>query len=210
LLGRLIDYARTALAVGLCLPACADSGRPLFNGRDLDDWVWVSADPLVEKSEVFSVVDGNIRCAGAPFGYLRTEERFTSFVLTLQIRHLTEGNGGVFVRVQAPDKIWPRAIEAQGQSGALGDIWNLDDFPMETEPARTNGANTARLFPELPERPLGEWNDYRIVLDGEQLTLEVNGVTQNRATRCAPLPGWVALQSEGATYEFRNIVLHPL
>jgi len=153
LLGRLIDYARTALAVGLCLPACADSGRPLFNGRDLDDWVWVSADPLVEKSEVFSVVDGNIRCAGAPFGYLRTEERFTSFVLTLQIRHLTEGNGGVFVRVQAPDKIWPRAIEAQGQSGALGDIWNLDDFPMETEPARTNGANTARLFPSCPSVP---------------------------------------------------------
>lgn len=194
-------------------PAAEAGGPPLvslFNGRDLAGWVWVSAEPAAPREQVFSVVGGNLRCAGAPWGYLRTERQFTSFVLTLQLRHLKAGNGGVFLRVQGPDKIWPRAIEAQGQSGALGDIWNLDGFPMETDPARTTGGHTARLRPDAAERPLGEWNDYKITLAGELLTLEVNGVLQNEARKCAVLPGFIALQSEGAEYEFRDIVLRPL
>jgi hypothetical protein len=190
--------------------ADAAAGIRLFNGRDLTGWTWVSADPAVGVEKVFSVVDGNIRCAGAPFGYLRTEMPFTSFVLTLQVRHLKPGNGGIFLRVQPPDKVWPRAIEAQGLSGALGDIWNLDSFPLETDPARTMGPHTVRMRPDVAERPLGHWNDYEIVLAGENLTLKVNGVVQNEAKKAAVLPGAIALQSEGAEYEFREIVVRPL
>jgi hypothetical protein len=182
----------------------------LFNGSDLAGWIWVSADPAVAREAVFSVVDGNLRCKGTPNGYLRTEASFTSFVLTLQVRHLTAGNGGVFLRVQSPDKVWPKAIEAQGQSGMLGDLLVLDGFPLEPDATRTQGILTTRLRPDLAERSLGEWNDYRITLAGEELTIEVNGAIQNQARRCAPLPGAIALQSEGAEYEFRDIVLRPL
>jgi hypothetical protein len=40
--------------------------------------------------------------------------------------------------------------------------------------------------------------------------VSVNGVLQNQARRCAVLPGAIALQSEGAHYEFRDLLLQPL
>jgi hypothetical protein len=60
------------------------------------------------------------------------------------------------------------------------------------------------------EKPLGEWNSYRIVLDGGKLEMWVNGELQNSATDVQLLPGRIALQSEGAHIEFRNIRLKPL
>jgi hypothetical protein len=204
-----------AVMVALALAGCGDipnGPRPvaLFDGVTLAGWTGFSADPAIPWQNVWTALGGTVRCAGMPFGYLRTEETFRNFVLTLELRHLTEGNGGVFVRMQAPDKIWPRAIEAQGQSGQLGDLWNLDDYPMTTDPARTEGPRTVRLAPEVPERDAGEWNHYRIALDRDRLELEVNGVLQNRAEQVAELDGFIALQSEGARYEFRNVVLRPL
>ena len=46
--------------------------------------------------------------------------------------------------------------------------------------------------------------------DRGELTLEVNGVVQNRASWCEVQPGKLCLQSEGAYVEFRNIVLRPI
>jgi hypothetical protein len=181
----------------------------LFNGVDLNGWTWVSSDPAARKEDVFQVTGGAIHCAGDPPGYLRTEAAFTSFALTLKVRHLKPGNGGVFLRVQPPDRVWPRAIEVQGQSGAIGELWDLEGFPLETDPARTSGPQVMRLHPEVPERPLGEWNELEIVLDREDLRVTVNGTLQNEAHRCAVLPGAIALQSEGAEYEFRDLVLRP-
>ena len=40
--------------------------------------------------------------------------------------------------------------------------------------------------------------------------LKVNGEVQNVATEVEDVPGTIALQSEGAPIEFRNIVLRPL
>jgi hypothetical protein len=191
----------------------ADAATPtitLFDGVDLQGWTWVSSDPAVKKEDVFQVAGGAIHCVGAPAGYLRTEAQFTSFVLTLKVRHLKPGNGGVFLRVQPPDKVWPRAIEVQGQSGAIGELWDLEGYPLETDPGRTQGPRVLRLRPEVPERPLGEWNELEIILDGEELRVTVNGTLQNEAHRCAVLPGAIALQSEGAEYEFRDLVLRPL
>ena len=51
------------------------------------------------------------------------------------------------------------------------------------------------------------WNHYRIRLVGSDLTLEVNGEIQNTATWCERIPGAIALQSEGAVIEFKNIIL---
>ena len=125
----------------------------------------------------------------------------------MRIRQLKPGNGGVFLRVQPPDKVWPQAIEVQGQSGALGELWNLDGFPLETDPARTQARQVLRLRPEVPEGLTGEWNELEIVLDREELTVTVNGVLQNQAHRCAVLPGAIAL---GAEYEFRDLLLRAL
>ncbi len=189
-------------------------GEPvrLFNGRDLTGWGFHLTDPDARAEDVWSVRDGVLRCAGSPVGYLRTEGKYTNFVLELEWRFDPEkgaGNSGVLLRRTGPDKVWPRSLEAQLMSRNAGDIWNIDAFPAVADPERTQGRRTEKLLP-CNEKPLGEWNRYRITLDGGELTLEVNGEVQNRASWCLEEPGEICLQSEGAWIEFRNVVLTPI
>jgi len=177
----------------------------LFNGENLDGWT-----PMNDSNkDTFGVKDGVITDTGQPAGYLRTTADFTSYLLHLQMRHVAEGNSGVLTRMTGPDKVWPKSIEAQGQSGAMGDIWNIDEVKMKVDPARTSGRHTPKLH-DSNERPIGEWNDYEITLDGGNLEIKVNNLLQNLASECEVVPGKIGLQAEGSPKEFRNIVLVPI
>ncbi len=184
----------------------------LFNGRDLTGWKPFLADANADPASVWSVKDGVLVCSGKPAGYIATTAQYTSFELELEWRfdpEKGEGNSGVLLRVQEPDKVWPLSVEAQLQSKNAGDIWNIDGFPMKTDADRTKGRWTGKLKP-TNEKPLGEWNKYHIVMAGSALALIVNGELQNRATDVRVVPGRIALQSEGAHIEFRNIRIRPL
>jgi hypothetical protein len=181
----------------------------LFNGKDLSGWTWFTNDKQSKMDDVWSVRDGVLHCAGKPIGYIRTTQDYTSFVLRLQWRTLKPGNGGVLLRASGADKVWPRSIEAQLQTGDSGDIWNIDEFPMTVDPTRTEGRRTKKLLASN-EKPMGQWNDYEITLDGGHLTLKVNDQVQNEATNCQVIAGKICLQAEGAEMEYRNITLTPL
>lgn len=177
----------------------------LFKGQDLENWTF-SSDKL---QDTWAVRDGVMHNQGKPAGYIRTKDDYTNYVLRLQIRHLTKGNSGVLLRMVGEDKVWPKSIEAQGQKDNLGDIWNIDMFPMQVATERTNGRHTKKAH-ESNERPVGEWNDYEILLDGGTLEIYVNNLLQNAATDVEEVPGKICLQSEGAELEFRNVVLIPI
>ena len=115
----------------------------------------------------------------------------------------------MLLRVTGPDKVWPRSVEAQLHSGNAGDFWNIGEFPMKVDPGRTEGRRTVKAAPSS-EKPIGEWNEYRILVDGPRIALWVNGVLQNSATDVEVIPGRIALQSEGAFIQFRNIRLRPV
>jgi putative heme-binding domain-containing protein len=186
--------------------------RALFDGKDLAGWTFFLEDPQAKMEDVWSVKEGVLHCKGRPIGYIRTTEDFTSFVLTVEWRFdpaLGAGNSGVLLRMTGADKVWPRSVESQLNSGDAGDIWNIDAVPMQAEPARTQGRRTVKLAPSS-ERPLGEWNRYVITLDGGELTLEVNGVKQNETHWVEEIPGKICLQSEGAAIEFRKIEIVPI
>jgi putative membrane-bound dehydrogenase-like protein len=184
----------------------------LFDGRNLEGWTHFLADVGAAPEDTWSVEDGVLRCAGAPTGYIRTVETYTSFALTLEWRFDPErgaGNSGVLLRMVGADQIWPKSIEAQLHSGNAGDIWNIGEFPMQADAGRTEGRRTRKAAP-CSEKPLGEWNRYEIVLDGGELSLTVNGVLQNTASWCEEVAGSICLQSEGAWIEFRDIRLKPI
>lgn len=182
----------------------------LFDGKSLAGWRTVLPGAR-EPQDTFAVRDGVLACRGEPAGYIYTERQFTNFELTLEWRVAPgqPGNSGVLLRVQPPHKVWPRSIEAQLNAGDAGDIWNIDEFAMSTDPTRTRGRHTVKLLPSS-EKPLGEWNRYRIRLDRGRCSLEVNGMLQNLASWCQELPGAIALQSEGAAIEFRAVVVREI
>ena len=215
----------TLVALSLVLLAMAapqDSTKPkapefgetieLFNGKNLDGWTAFFQGGTSDPSEAFFVEDGILKCKGRPIGYLHTKKKYTSYELIVEWRFNAEkgaGNSGVLMRVIGDNKVWPNSIEAQLHSRNAGDIWNIGGFEMKTDSERTEGRRTIKAH-ATNEKPLGEWNRYKILLDGGNLTLEVNGLVQNVATGCKVVAGPIGLQSEGAWIEFRKVQLREI
>ncbi|MCH2162022.1 MAG: DUF1080 domain-containing protein [Phycisphaerales bacterium] len=184
----------------------------LFNGKDLQGWTAFFNNGSTNPADAFFVEGGILKCKGQPIGYIETKKKYESFELHVEWRFVPEkgaGNSGVLLRVVGPDKVWPKSIEAQLHSRNAGDIWNIGEYAMKADAERTRGRRTIKAN-ETNEKPLGEWNAYRILLDGGNLTLEVNGLVQNTATDCEVVPGRIGFQSEGAWIEFRKIELRPI
>ncbi len=188
-------------------------GKPvsLFNGRDLAGWTAFLPDGT-DPAQVWRVEDGVLVCRGRPAGYLRTSADYANYVLELEWRWdpatKQGGNSGVLLRIIGADRVWPRCVEGQLQHGHAGDFWNIGDFPMVTDPRRTEGRRTRKLH--AAEKPPGEWNRYEITVDRDRVVLEINGVRVNEARRVLEIPGKIGLQSEGTAIHFRNIELTPL
>ena len=187
-----------ALTLALAAGSCSREPRTeLFNGRDLAGWVCVT-DPegVGDARDAFSVQNGNIRIAGSPFGYMRTEETYDDYRLHVEWRWIGEAtNSGIFQRVQAGDRLWPEAVECQLQAGRAGDLLGLGGAKIAG--AESNG----RVFIKPRsggecERPAGEWNCAEIVCVGDHIAVCVNGVLQNECTGSVR-SGYIALQSEG-------------
>lgn len=202
-----------AVLAGMAAPGADQpppAGTPLFNGVDFTGWKLFLPDKGADPFNTWSVRDGVIRCTGSPAGYLRTNEIFGDYELTVEWRWpgSSGGNSGVLLHVQEGDLVWPKSIEAQLQHGSAGDIWVIGgtDFREHTN---KDDRRVAKME-SSSEKPLGDWNRYRIVCRGDLMELYVNGVLQNRATGCTVTRGCIALQSEGTPIEFRNITLRPL
>lgn len=178
----------------------------LFNGKDLTGWTPVIEAPE-KTTDTWSVEDGVLACTGQPRGYLRTNQPYANYVLKLEWRFDPEskgGNSGVLLRC-GDDAVWPPCIEAQLESGAAGDLLACGGRSMKTDPARRKGIRGYRTH--TAERPIGEWNEYEIVVDGDEIDLVVNGERLNHASDCEETAGPIALQSEGGRIQFRNIRL---
>jgi hypothetical protein len=193
------------------LNAASPAEVSLFNGKDMGGWKAIL--PGGGKMEdVWSVGDAAIVCKGNPVGYIRTEKDYTNYVLKLEWRFspVTKkaGNSGVLLRMVGEDKVWPKSVEAQLESTNAGDFWNIGDFKMKPDASRTNGRNTRKLA--SAENPVGEWNEYEIVVDHGNVTLWVNGRMLNSATEVEEIAGKIGLQSEGSEIHFRNIRLTPI
>jgi hypothetical protein len=210
------------LALGLELawqsPAQAGEGRALFNGQDLTGWKRY-VDPGAKDADpdkIWKVQDGTIVCEGNVNGYLITEEDFENYELLFQWRwgsSVTRGrNSGAFVHVVGLDKIWPKGVEAQLAADHAGDIWLVDGAQLTIDPARQDKKTPRHYFrtKDNVEKPLGEWNDYRIVCDGDTITLYVNGQQVNQGTKSELKRGKILFQSEGAEVHFRDIRVKPL
>lgn len=60
------------------------------------------------------------------------------------------------------------------------------------------------------EKPVGKWNRYECIADGDKLTVLLNGVLVNEASDVRPTKGRIQIQSEGAELFVRRIDVTPL
>ena len=182
-------------------------------------WTAFSEENATKLEDVWSITPETIVCKGTPRGYLRTNEDFTDFVLTLEWRwpENQPGKGGVLFRMTGKDKIWPKSLEAQINAGDAGDFWGLDGYQLAGPKNRSKsleseqyGLLTNLKKKESTEREAGEWNQYEIVARGAKVTLKINGRVVNETTDCDVVPGKICLTSEGSEIHFRHVRITPL
>lgn len=186
----------------------------LFNGKNLEGWDYALTDPNVPMKEVWSVEDGVLVCKGKPAGYLVTKKNdFSNYVLTLEWRWPGKpGNNGVLIHTSKPKTlgIWPKSLEVQLGHGDAGDFWVIGTT-IEIEDAEKRRTDRRHLnLTDDSEKPPGEWNTMEITARGSDVTVKVNGDLVNECTNSSETKGAIALQSEGAEIEYRNIKLRPL
>lgn len=211
----------TSLALLCLLPAAPpavvaqDGFQPLFNGRDLSGWVLVNT-----PRDTWSIREGMLVCSGRPTGELRTERMYQNFILEVEWRHMVPGgNAGIFVwadDITSKGVPFHRSIEVQvldhGYGQGKGHTTHGDIFPIHgATMTPVNGRGGSRAFPtEERAKASPEWNHYRIECRDGAISLAVNGKVVTRGTDASPRKGYICIESEGGTVQYRNLRIQEL
>ena len=163
--------------------------KTLFNGKDFTGWV-------VMNAPEFSVTNGLIHL-GRGSGWLRTEKEYTDFILEAEWRPLeARYNSGFFVRTKLEGKPFPP------------DAWQVNLKEAGVGELLIGSAN--RVPSVTPAVPLNQWVKFRIEARGKKLTLDVDGKRAWEFNELEPARGYIGLQSEGKSFDFRNLRLQEL
>jgi hypothetical protein len=161
-----------------------DSAEMLFNGRDLTGWT-------IMNNGAFSVTNGILHLERS-LGWLRTDRQFSDFVLEAEWRALeTNYNSGFFIRAGTVGKPFPdNAWQVNLKESALGALLKGRDTVVSSKTSKF---------------PVGEWVTFRMEVRGKKLTLDVNGTRAMEFDALDVDRGYIGIQAEGKSFDFRNI-----
>lgn len=153
------------------LPAVAGEAVPIFDGKTFAGWEGDTG--TVWRIEGEALTAGSLEKKQEKNNFLATTKQYGDFDLSLKWRlEGTEGfvNGGVQFRSQRiPDHhevIGYQADLGAGYDGALYD---------ESRRKKMLAQPTPEILAKA-QKPLGEWNDYRIRAEGKRIRIWLNGV----------------------------------
>ncbi len=188
--------------------------QALFNGRNLDGWqglvelperAKLSTDELAAKQRDandkylphWTVADGVLRYDGKGQS-LQTSTDYGDFELLVDWKIGPKGDTGIYLRGTPQVQIWDN-------------------------PEGSGGLYNNKINPRQPlanaDKPIGEWNTFRIVMRGENVSVWLNGTLvvdnvtmENYWQRDQPIAarGPIELQHHGNPIEFKNIYLKTL
>jgi hypothetical protein len=182
------------LSLALTLAASANP-VPLFDGRTFTGWEGDTN--TVWRIEDGALVAGSLTTKQEQNNFLATTKTYGDFELTLKWKlEGTEGfvNGGVQFRTERI----PNHHEVSGYQADLGKGY---DGALYDESRRKK--ILAQPAPEVlakAQKPVGEWNDYRIRAEGKHIQIWLNGVQTADFTETEPnidLTGIIAVQIHG-------------
>jgi hypothetical protein len=172
----------------------AEGFKSLFNGKDFTGWRFSGGkQDGAREAPNWKVMDGVLQLSGGNAPHLATDREYADFELRLEWRALREKyNSGLYIR--SGQKVGANQINLAkgGEGGFVG--------------GKVNGA---KAVPEL-QKPAGQWNEWRVLVQGDKVTFWCNGKKAWEATGLKPSKGYIGLQAEGAPIEFRNLRLREI
>src|ERR1051325_8441522 len=159
-------------------PAVEAQTHQLFNGKNLDGWIFLSNQP---GPAGFAVNHGVLETTDGNKGMLcYTKEKIGKATIRVVYKMSNEkGNSGVFIRIPTEPKSEHDAIH----KGIKVQIDNRDDDWHCTGVLYSMTKALAR-----PAKPAPEWNSMDITLQGPRTRVEVNGVLVTDYNGSAPVP----------------------
>lgn len=186
--------------------------QTLFNGTDLAGWT-VTADELGHKG-TWKVVDGVIHCGQKGGSWLRSNEEYQDFILSLEYKISPKGNSGIFIR-----------SAEKGNPAYTGmELQIYDDFGEKPSPHSAGAVYGSVAAIKNMSKPAGEWNEVTIFCIGRRMVDVMNGekiIDVNLDDYTVPLKnqtplsqrlrkGFVGLQNYGNPAWFRDIKIKPV
>ncbi|MBI5083246.1 MAG: DUF1080 domain-containing protein [Acidobacteria bacterium] len=139
--------------------------------------------------------------------WLRYNKELGDFILQVDWRFTPRGpeekkyNSGIGVRMTRFGDIWHQA-----QTGLTGGY-------LFGETITDGVLKRFNLMKEMKEnriKPAGEWNNYELRVQGDRITMAVNGAVVCELAGVGLRRGYIGLEAEGYEVTFRNIRLKPL
>ncbi|MDX1395466.1 MAG: DUF1080 domain-containing protein [Gemmatimonadota bacterium] len=212
----------------LTLEELGEGWRLLFDGRSTDGWRAYNGEAFPDTG--WAVVDGMLVVGATATdpdvpigGDIVTDEEFGDFDLRFDFRLSPVANSGVLYRVieQPGAEIWHNAPEYQ----VLDDQAYIEMGTMDMNTHLTGDNYDLHASGEKVLRPVGEWNEGRIVVRGNHVEHWLNGRMTVEydllspaweelvaASKFAPYPeygraprGPIGLQDHGRLVWYRNI-----
>jgi hypothetical protein len=151
-------------------PLCENGFTPIFNGKDIDDWEYGTANNEMKIGVGYRVnpEEKTVYCGVHDGGNLYTKKEYSNFILRFDYKLTVNANNGIGIRA-------PLA----GDSAYAGmEIQVLDDYGPEYRDLRpvqycgsvydVFAAETGFL------KPVGEWNSEEIMADGMHVRIVLN------------------------------------
>jgi len=191
---------------------------PLFNGRDLDGWKGLVADPPArakmtpeELKKAQAAADERMRAHwrvadgllvfDAKGESLCTTADYADFELLVDWKIEKAGDSGLYLRGSPQVQIWDPDANPEGSGG----LYN-----------NQKGARKPLVNADLP---VGRWNTFRIIMIGERVTVYLNDrlvvdntPLENYWERDKPIypTGQIELQAHGNPLWFRNVYIREI
>lgn len=226
---RIASFAVIFLAAGLAHAADKDNVAPegfttLFNGKDLAGFYgWSTMDPrkrdgmpaderakLTDDMKAHWSVDKGELVNDGKGAYMTTNKDYGDFELYVSWKLIPKGDSGVYLKATPQVQIWDFTEKDYFKMGAdkgSGGLWN-------------NAAGSPGKDPiALADKPIGEWNTFRIIQVGARTSVTLNGKLvidhaplQNYFEKGSPLfpKGPVQLQTHGNEVRWKNIYIREI
>jgi len=194
----------------------------LFNGRDLAGWKGLVGNPKsrremsreeLDKAQAkadedmrahWKVVDGAL-CFDGKGHSLCTAKDYGDFEMLVDWKIEKGGDSGIYLRGSPQVQIWDTANRNVGAQVGSGGLYNNQKGP--SKPLK------------MADKPVGQWNTFRIIMIGELVTVFLNDVlvVENVAMENYWEPdkpiystGQIELQSHGSQLYFRNVFIREI
>jgi hypothetical protein len=217
-----------------CQSLRTNAGNPpagftaLYNGQDLSGWRGgdtfdhrkLLAMPEQERAAKIAEWNKTMRAHWTAQGeelvndghgaYATTEKDYGDFELLLEYKTVPKADSGIYLRGVPQVQIWDFTEKEKFNIGAdkgSGGLWNNSPGAPGKDPL------------VLADKPLGEWNKFRILMVGSRVSIWLNGkqvvdhaILENYYDRKLPVPakGPIQLQTHGGEIRWRNIFIREI